>query len=91
MVFDFWSWMNFIRLVVVSFFTSFFILIFYFQKKFGNRLLAELKIANILLIQDVVDDFACISRHGEENGSCDHIITLKDPAQIAQVNTIVVF
>lgn len=45
----------------------------------------ELKIGNILLLQDFVDDFASISRHGEENGSCDHIITLKDPKQVAQV------
>lgn len=33
-----------------------------------------------------MDDFATISRHGEENGSCDHIITRKDPKQLAQVN-----
>ncbi|CAF3956854.1 unnamed protein product [Rotaria sordida] len=58
-----------------------------YQKKFGKNLLTELKIANILLLQDFVDDFASISRHGEENGSCDHIITLKDPKQVAQTQT----
>ncbi|CAF5184322.1 unnamed protein product, partial [Rotaria magnacalcarata] len=58
-----------------------------YQKKFGKNLLAELKIANILLVQDFVDDFANISRHGEENGSCDHIITLKDPKQVAQTQS----
>ncbi|CAF3519706.1 unnamed protein product [Rotaria socialis] len=58
-----------------------------YQKKFGKNLLTELKIANILLVQDFVDDFASISRHGEENGSCDHIITLKDPKQVAQTQS----
>ncbi|CAF0879194.1 unnamed protein product [Rotaria sordida] len=58
-----------------------------YQKKFGKNLLTELKIANILLLQDFVDDFASISRHGEENGSCDHIITLKDPKQVAQTQS----
>ncbi|CAF3823782.1 unnamed protein product, partial [Rotaria sp. Silwood1] len=58
-----------------------------YQKKFGKSLLTELKIANILLLQDFVDDFASISRHGEENGSCDHIITLKDPKQVAQTQS----
>ncbi|CAF2762560.1 unnamed protein product [Rotaria sp. Silwood2] len=58
-----------------------------YQKKFGKSLLTELKIANVLLLQDFVDDFASISRHGEENGSCDHIITLKDPKQVAQTQS----
>ncbi|UJR30988.1 hypothetical protein I4U23_018499 [Adineta vaga] len=55
-----------------------------YQKKYGKSLLIELKITNILLLQDFVDDFACVLRLGEENGSCDHIITLKDPKQVEQ-------
>jgi len=47
--------------------------------------LNELKLANILLLQDYVDEFAEISRHDEPNGSCDHIIILRDPNQVAQV------
>ena len=57
----------------------------YLQEKFGKSLLTELKITNILLLQDIVDEFACILRHEEADGSCDHIITLKDPKQVEQV------
>ncbi|CAF1193535.1 unnamed protein product [Adineta ricciae] len=55
-----------------------------YKEKFGKSLLAELKITNILLLQDIVDDFACILRREEADGSCDHIITLKDPKQVEQ-------
>jgi hypothetical protein len=57
-----------------------------FQSNFKKSLLSELKISNILLLQDFVDEFATIARHGEENGSSDHIITLKDPKLIAEVS-----
>lgn len=58
-----------------------------FQSNFNRSLLSELKITNILFLQDFVDEFATIARHGEENGSSDHIITLKDPKLIAEVST----
>ncbi|CAF1002371.1 unnamed protein product, partial [Didymodactylos carnosus] len=52
-----------------------------YKKKFGKDLFEEMKLSNILQIQEYVDHFATLSREDEQNGSCDLILALKNSEQ----------